>query len=189
LGHECTRMHTNNEKAGPSESLVNECVLFSQANISGFQRCIFSSVKLIFLIVLVATLCLSEDASTVWRQSELIEPSVLAKALDGSDPPYVVCVSEAPAYRTRHIAHAIFAGPGDKPEGIELLKSAASVLSKDESIVIYCGCCPLNKCPNVRPAYAALKELGFTKVRVLDLMTDIEREWYRQGYPSENGGK
>jgi len=146
-------------------------------------------VKLLFSIAVLATLCLSEDSSTAWRQSELIEPSALAKALDSSSPPYVVCVSDSVAYRYRHIAHAIFAGPGGKPDGIELLKAAASALSKDENIVIYCGCCPLNKCPNVRPAYAALKESGFTHVRVLDVMTGIESEWYRRGYPSESEGK
>jgi thiosulfate/3-mercaptopyruvate sulfurtransferase len=146
-------------------------------------------VKLLFSIAVLAALCLSEDSSTAWKQSELIEPSALAKALNSSDPPYVVCVSDAVPYRSRHIAHAIFAGPGGKPEGIELLKAAASALSKDERIVIYCGCCPLSKCPNVRPAYAALKDAGFTQVRVLDVMTDIESEWYRRGYPSENGKK
>jgi hypothetical protein len=140
-------------------------------------------------MVVLATLCLSEDSSTAWKQSELIEPSALAKALDSTDSPYVVCVSDSVPYRSRHIAHAIFAGPGDKPEGIELLKAAASVFSKDEIIVIYCGCCPLNKCPNVRPAYTALKESGFRHVRVLDVMTDMESEWYRRGYPSESAGK
>ena len=146
-------------------------------------------MKVLLSLTILATLCLSEDSSTAWKQSELIEPSALAKALDSNDPPYVVCVSDAVPYRSRHVARAIFAGPGGKPEGIELLKAAASALLKDERIVIYCGCCPLNKCPNVRPAYAALKEAGFVQVRVLDVMTDMESEWYRRGYPSEGSGK
>lgn len=154
---------------------------------SFFYAC--SRVKLFIFVVVLATLCLSEDSSSAWKQSELIEPSALATKLDSSDPPYVVCVSDSEPYRSRHIAHAIFAGPGGKPDGIELLKAAASALSKDDSIVIYCGCCPLNKCPNVRPAYRALKESGFSHVRVLDLMTDMESEWYRRGYPSERSGK
>jgi hypothetical protein len=147
------------------------------------------SARLPFSIVLLATLCLSEESSTAWRQAELIEPSALAKALDSSDPPYVVCVSEAVPYRTRHIASAILAGPGGKPEGIDQIKAAASVFSKDDYVVIYCGCCPLNKCPNVRPAYTALKQLGFTHVRVLDVMTNMGSEWYSRRYPSESGVK
>jgi thiosulfate/3-mercaptopyruvate sulfurtransferase len=150
---------------------------------------LISSVRLFLSIALLATLCLSEEPSTAWKQSELIEPSALARALDSSDPPYVVCVADPVSYRARHIAHAIFAGPGGKPEGIDLLKAAASALSKDDNIVIYCSCCPLNKCPNVRPAYTALKQLGFSHVRVLDVMTNIQSEWYRRGYPSETGAK
>ena len=146
-------------------------------------------MKLLFSVVLLATLCLCEESSTAWKQSELIEPSALAKALDSTDPPYIMCVSDAVPFRSRHISHAIFAGPGGKSEGIELLKAAVSVLSKDDDIVIYCGCCPLNKCPNVRPAYAALKEAGFTHVHVLDLMTNMDSDWYRRGYPSEGGAK
>jgi hypothetical protein len=136
-------------------------------------------------LALLATLCLCEETSTAWRQSELIEPSALARALDSADPPFVVCVADGVAYRTRHVAKAIFAGPAGKPAGIDLLKAAASVFSKDDGIVIYCGCCPLNKCPNVRPAYMALKEMGFTHVRVLDIMSNMQTEWYRPGYPSE----
>src|ERR1700722_15659329 len=89
-----------------------------------------SSMKVLLSLAVLATLCLSEDSSTAWKQSELIEPSALAKALDSNDPPYVVCVSDAVPYRSRHVARAIFAGPGGKPEGIELLKAAASALLK-----------------------------------------------------------
>jgi hypothetical protein len=34
-------------------------------------------------------------------------------------------------------------------------------------VVIYCGCCPLDKCPNVRPAFTLLKTMGFTNLHVL----------------------
>ncbi len=141
------------------------------------------------LLALVAVLCLCEETSTAWHQAELIEPSALARELDSSIPPYLLCVSDPEPYRSRHIAHAIFAGPGDKAEGIDLLKAAASALPKDDPIVVYCGCCPLKKCPNVRPAYTVLKELGFTHVRVLDLMIDMQTEWYGRGYASEGQKK
>jgi hypothetical protein len=140
-------------------------------------------------MALLATLCLCQESSTAWHQSELIEPSALSKALDSSDPPYVLCVADAVAYRTRHLPKAIFAGPAGKPEGIDLLKAAASAFSKDDNIVIYCGCCPLNKCPNVRPAFTALKDLGFTHVRVLEVMTNMQTDWYGRGYPAEGDKK
>ena len=135
--------------------------------------------------LLLATLCLSQESSAPWRQSELIEPSSLANALRGSNPPIVICVAFPLLYHGKHISKAIFAGPGSRPEGIASLKIAAAKIPKDEDIVIYCGCCPMEKCPNVKPAYALLKELGFKKVRVLDIMTNMPSDWYNRGYPTE----
>ena len=153
---------------------------------SNFSR---SSATLLCSSLLLATLCLSQESSTSWKQSELIEPSALAKALDGKNAPFVFCVAFPVLYHAKHIPHAIFAGPTSKPEGVAMLKTAASKIPKDENIVIYCGCCPMVKCPNVRPAYAALKEMGFTHVRVLDVPTNMHSDWFNMGYPSETGDK
>jgi thiosulfate/3-mercaptopyruvate sulfurtransferase len=138
---------------------------------------------------LLATLCLCQESSIAWRQSELIEVSALAKALDSRNPPLVICVAFPVLYHSKHITHAIFAGPTSKPEGLASLKAAASALLKDEEIVIYCGCCPMDKCPNVRPAYTMLKQMGFTHVRVLDVITSMHIDWYSRGYPTEAGSK
>jgi hypothetical protein len=51
--------------------------------------------------------------------------------------------------------------------------------------VIYCGCCPMLKCPNIRPAYSTLKELGFTHIRVLSLPTNLHTDWVSKDYPSD----
>ena len=147
----------------------------------------YRAAKLVFSTALLATLCLSEVSSAPWRQSDLMEPSSLADAIATEKAPYVICVAFPVLFHGKHIPHAIFAGPGNKPEGIDLLKAAASALPKDEKIVIYCGCCPMDKCPNVRPAYTALKEWGFKNVRVLDVHTSMHIDWYSRGYPSESG--
>ena len=139
-------------------------------------------------VLVLATLCLSQD-STSWRQSELIEPSALARALNAGDAPTIICVAFPILYHGKHLPKAIFAGPGAKPEGIAMLKTAAAALPKNEKIVIYCGCCPMIKCPNVRPAYTALKQMGFTNVRVLDIQTSMHNDWYTFGYPSETSEK
>ncbi len=142
-----------------------------------------------FSALLLAGLCLSQESSTPWKQSELIEPSALAKALESKDPPYVLCVAFPVLYHGKHIPHAIFAGPGSKPEGIASLKAAASALPKDENVVIYCGCCPMEKCPNIRPAYAALKQMGFAHVRVLDVPINMHTDYFSRGYPGDSGDK
>jgi hypothetical protein len=41
------------------------------------------------------------------------------------------------------------------------------------------------KCPNIRPAYRTLKELGFTHVRVLSLATNLHTDWVSKDFPVE----
>src|SRR5262249_44108769 len=90
-------------------------------------------------------------------------------------------------YRRKHIPGASFAGSGNQAEGIEALQKAVSGMAKDADIVLYCGCCPMERCPNVRPAYQALQDEGFTHVRVLRIPTNMATDWYSKGYPSEAG--
>ena len=139
------------------------------------------------LIGLLATLCLCQDASDPWTKRDLLEPGSLAGELKGSTPPAVICVAFPVLYHLKHIPHASFAGPGSKAEGIEMLEKAVAKLPKDANLVIYCGCCPMVKCPNMRPAFRALKEMGFTHVRALDIPTNMNTDWYAKGYPTEEG--
>ena len=75
----------------------------------------------------------------------------LAKELQSAELPNILCVAFPRLYNEKHIAHAIFAGPGSKPEGLMALKKAAEPLTRDADLVIYCGCCPIaSKCPNIR---------------------------------------
>ena len=135
-------------------------------------------------VLLLAGLCLCQNTSDPWPKTSLLEPAELAGLLTSSKPPVVVSVAFPVLYHSRHIVHAIAAGPGSKPEGIADLKKAVANLPKDADLVIYCGCCPMVKCPNIRPAYQTLKELGFTHVRVLDIATNMHTDWYSKNYPS-----
>ena len=147
---------------------------------------IHSYVRLLWL-ALVATLCLSQNAADPWPKSDLVEPEALAQEIRSATPPQILCVAFPVLYRSRHILHAVDAGPGSKPEGLEALKKSAAALPKNADIVIYCGCCPMVKCPNIRPAYRTLREMGFTHVRVLDIPTNMHEDWYSKDYPSEPG--
>jgi thiosulfate/3-mercaptopyruvate sulfurtransferase len=140
-----------------------------------------------FLIAFVATLCLCQDASDPWAKSEVLEPAALATLMKDGKSPTILCVAFPVLYKLKRISHAGFAGPGSKPEGIEMLKKTVANLPKDADLVIYCGCCPMVKCPNIRPAYHALKEMGFTHIRILDIPTNMNTDWYTKNYPSEEG--
>ena len=52
-------------------------------------------------------------------------------------------------------------------------------------VVIYCGGCPFSRCPNARPAFELLKELKFTKAKLLNLPTSLNENWVSKGYPME----
>jgi hypothetical protein len=138
-------------------------------------------------VALIAMLGFSQSAPDPWPSGAVIEPASFAHELESGKTPAVISVAFPVLYRSKHIVHAVDAGPASKPEGIGALKKAVASLSKDADIVIYCGCCPMEKCPNIRPAYRTLKELGFTRVRVLDIATNMHTDWFSKDYPSENG--
>ena len=121
-----------------------------------------------------------------WPSSALLEPSALAKLLQTkSNRPVVICVAFPVLYRQRHIPDSKFAGPTSKTEGLSALKEAVNAVPKAPEIVVYCGCCPMVKCPNIRPAYSCLKDLGYTNVRVLSLATNFHTDWVEKGFPAE----
>ena len=114
----------------------------------------------------------------------LIQPKDLAAHL--SDRPAVFHVGFNVLYRnSKHIPGAVYAGPGAKPEGLAALKAAVEKLPRDREIVLYCGCCPWDHCPNIRPSMALLQQLGFTHVKALYLPTNYKTDWLDHGYPVE----
>jgi len=138
-------------------------------------------------LAFVATLCFSQPMADPWAKSELMEPAAFAKELQSGKTPTIISVAFPVLYRARHVVRAIDAGPGNKPEGIALLRKVVAPLPKSADIVLYCGCCPMVKCPNLRPAYRTLKELGYAHVRVVNIPTNMHEDWYTKNYPSEPG--
>jgi rhodanese-related sulfurtransferase len=135
---------------------------------------------------LTAPMLRSDDPADPWSKGDLLETAALANRLTSSAaPPKIICVAFPFLYRQRHILHAEFAGPANKPEGLQALRQAVKDLPKNSEIVIYCGCCPMVHCPNIRPAFRTLKEMGFTRVRVLDVPTNLHVDWTAKGYPVE----
>ena len=118
---------------------------------------------------------------------QVIEAGELESVLKGAQKPVVLYVGPKMIYTQAHIPGAENVGPVSKPEGMEKLRARAATLPKDSPVVIYCGCCPWDHCPNIRPAYAELKKAGFTKVRVLYLENSLETNWKDKGFPVASG--
>jgi hypothetical protein len=129
------------------------------------------------------------DAQTdPWTAAQTVQPAALAKELADSktaDKPTVVCVAPHALYLGGHIPGALYHGAGSTPEGIEDLKKWAQPVPRSANVVIYCGCCPMERCPNLRPAFGALRDMGFTHVRALLIPTNFYTDWVKPGYPYE----
>ncbi len=117
----------------------------------------------------------------------LIQPQELAQALKSAEKPVVLYTGPQAFYVQAHIPGAENLGTVGKPEGMDKLRARAASLPKDGAVVIYCGCCPWDHCPNIRPAFAELKKLGFSKVRVLYLATGFGVDWADKGLPVAKG--
>lgn len=124
-----------------------------------------------------------------WQLNQIIKPEELAKSLsDGAgEKPLVLYVGFPVLYRGAHIVGSRFMGPGSRPEGIQALKQEVRDLPRDNQVVLYCGCCPWKDCPNIRPAFRAMQELGFKNVKLLDLPRNFQQDWIAKGFPVQKG--
>lgn len=160
---------------------------------------LFGSILIVFLFGAVASLfavaanpgpsrqAAQSPKSEPWTTTETVEPAALAKELSSSNKPTVVCVAPHFLYEGGHISGASFHGPASSPQGLDDLKKWASAIPKSTNLVVYCGCCPLTHCPNLRPAFETLHGMGFAHLRVLLLSTNFYTDWAAKGYPTEKG--
>jgi thiosulfate/3-mercaptopyruvate sulfurtransferase len=117
-----------------------------------------------------------------------IEPEALAKLLaTKGEKPVVLHVGFKNFYDQAKIPGSDYAGPGSKPEGLELLRKRVSSLQHKQLIVLYCGCCPWDKCPNAKPAYDELHAMGFTNVKVVHIADNFGANWVNPGLPVTKG--
>lgn len=121
-----------------------------------------------------------------WGGARLIQPAELAAALADSAAarPMLVHVGFRPLYRAGAIPGSLYAGPGSQPAGLDSLLAAVAGQAKTANIVIYCGCCPSDHCPNMKPAFAALRDAGYTNVKALWIAKNFDADWAGHGYPT-----
>jgi thiosulfate/3-mercaptopyruvate sulfurtransferase len=118
----------------------------------------------------------------------LIQPKELAAQLAAKgDHPALFHVGFNVLYRSKHIPGSTYAGPGNTAQGLDALKQAVAKLPHDRPIVIYCGCCPWDHCPNIKPAIEMLQQMGFSTVKALYVPANFKLDWIDQGYPVEEG--
>jgi len=142
-----------------------------------------------FTLIFSATALFGFQSADPWRANELVDGATIAAKIKGkpADQPLILQIGFDALYRSVRIAHAKYAGPGSTPAGIANLEQQVKGVARDRVIVLYCGCCPWEKCPNIRPAVAKLHQLGFTRLEVLKLPTNLHTDWVEPGYPVDRG--
>ncbi len=128
----------------------------------------------------------SLSAATIPAAQQIQPQDMLHLLSSRSNPPLVLQVGSRIFFDEAHIPGSKYAGPGSQASGLQLLETTVSSLPKDKPIVLYCGCCPWGRCPNVGPAFKRLRDLGFTNVKVLYLANNFGDDWVSKGYPSEH---
>lgn len=125
-----------------------------------------------------------QAASGPWPETALLEPAALNRMMEGRTPLEIFCVGFRSLYDAKHLPQARLAGPASKPDGVLALQQAVRALKPGAQVVLYCGCCPMVHCPNIRPAYRAVAGLDRGNVRVLNLPHNLHIDWIEKGYPA-----
>jgi thiosulfate/3-mercaptopyruvate sulfurtransferase len=142
-----------------------------------FIACTLAFLAAMILAFSTSNLRQNEDP---WTPAQLMAPADLANAI--SNPadrlPFIFCIGPGAV-----IKGSIDIGPAKDNGNLVKLRQQLSKLPKNVPIVIYCGCCPFVNCPNIRPAFALLKEMKFTHPQLLNLEHNIKTDWIDKGYP------
>ena len=141
------------------------------------------SIILLFAITSTAfafNLLASPGASDPWTSQQLLNPADLAKTLNNPKAPQPIIYSIG---MQAIIKNSIEIGPAMIKDNLNNLKARLEKLPKNSNIVIYCGCCPFERCPNVRPPMELLKGMQFTNYKLLNLPQNIKVDWIDHGYP------
>ncbi len=146
-------------------------------------------LKAVVFGLLASSFAIAADSRHEIPSTDMMPPSQLNNQLAKVQSGKIVLIHVGfrVMYEMAHMPGSTYTGAASTPEGLAGLRKFVAKLPRNQQIVIYCGCCPWSHCPNMRPAFAALKEMGFSNVKALDLPERFGDDWTAKGYPVENG--
>ena len=122
----------------------------------------------------------SLDKRDTWTQKDLIEPSDLAALISNPKAKQAIIYNIGVV---ENIKGAKNFGAASEKENLAKFKETLAGMPKNSSIVVYCGCCPFERRPNIRPAFNLMKSMGFINGKLLNLQTNLKQNWIDKGYP------
>ena len=151
-------------------------------------KIISTGVVITVILLMPLAAVFAYQASSI-PTSQLLNPDELVKILQAPqrEKPLVIQVGFHVLYQQAHIPGSEYVGPASSESGLQRLRKRVAPLPRNKFIVIYCGCCPWDHCPNVKPASDALRAMGFTNVKVLYIADNFGANWVDKGYPTSKG--
>jgi len=150
--------------------------------------------KIRSLLVFLSAILFSMSSSNLSAQtanqianSHLISPAELVQLQSKKAKPLLLHMGSHVLYSQAHIPGSEYVGPGFNEAGIQQLRKRVASLPRSKFIIVYCGCCPWNHCPNLKPADDTLAGMGFTNVKVLYIPSNFGADWVDRGYPVVSG--
>jgi hypothetical protein len=148
-------------------------------------KTIFGTLTLIFLSAVASFAQFPTKPQLIkdpWTRTQLMAPEVLAAIIKNpkAAKPIIFNIGVV-----ENIKGARNMGGASDKENLARFKKALSTIPKTSTVVVYCGCCPFERCPNIRPAFNALQAAGFKNGKLLNLPTSIKVDWMNKGYPVE----
>ncbi len=137
-----------------------------------------------FKLLLTAFLMLSVfsfgQQTEPWKENQLMKTNELASRISLSQTENLLIVSIGP---DAVIKGSVDMGPAQNKSNLDNLRKYLEGVSRDKEVVIYCGCCPFSRCPNIRPAFSLLIEMGFKDPKLVDIPQNIRVDWLSKKYP------
>lgn len=149
------------------------------------QRLTFSLLSTCLLLLAANPSVAAQPASSI-PAAKLVQPADWAAQLKAGTAAgtLMLHVGFKTMFDQAHIPASEYAGPGNTGAGLQVLRDRVASLPKDAPILIYCGCCPWERCPNMAGAHDVLVELGFTNVKAMVIQENFGTDWVDKGYPT-----
>src|SRR5690606_12418296 len=105
------------------------------------------------LLVVSSDVIYAQQQTEPWTDGQLMTTETLASRIEQEEVGDLVILTIGP---DAIIKGSVDVGPAGEKENVAKLQAYLSDVPKDKEVVIYCGCCPFDRCPNIRPAFGVL---------------------------------
>jgi hypothetical protein len=140
-------------------------------------------MKVLFTLALVFSgLVATYAQAPIWKKEQLMPTKELADKINANakDKPLIFNVGPMD-----NIKGAVAVGAATNITFADKMKGNLAMENKTRAVVVYCGCCSYQSCPNIKPAYDILIAQGFKNTKVLELPEGLKPDWVAKDYPME----